>query len=400
MSKPSTYLDHSATTATDPRVLEAMLPYFGERYGNPSSLYQAGATVRQALDEARRRIAEVLGARPKEIFFTSCGTESDNMAIRGAVWAQRDARNHIITSQVEHHAVSHTCKQLEEVFGCEVTYLPVDREGLVDPDAVGRAITERTALISIMYANNEVGTVEPINKIAKIARQHQIPFHTDAVQAPGLLPLNVDTLGVDLMAISGHKFYAPKGVGVLYVRTGTKLVPTQTGGGQERGMRAGTENTALIIGLARALELAESARPAEVLRLTALRDDLIQGVLNSIPDAVLTGSTTERLASHTSFLFNGVEGEGVVLKLDMAGIAASSGSACSSGDEGPSPVLAALGYTYPLSRGSLRLSLGRENTPEDVEHVLRELPPIIASLRALSPYYNSDGTVALSAPAW
>ncbi len=395
MANTFLYLDHSATTATDPRVIEAMLPYFNTLYGNPSSLYSVGAEARKALEKARTAIAEVLGARPNEIIFTSCGTESDNLALRGTALAARCAGNHIITTAIEHHAVSNTCAQLEREFGFQVTYLPVDFNGLVDPDAVGRAITPHTVLISIMYANNEVGTIEPVAEIGRIARQHGIPFHTDAVQAPGLLPLNVDELAVDMLSISGHKFYAPKGVGMLYVRQGTRLLPTQTGGGQERNMRAGTENVPYIVGMARALGLADSARSSELPRLSRLRDRLINGIVESIPDAILTGSRNQRLASHASFVFPGVEGEAVVLKLSMLGIGASSGSACSSGDEGPSHVLSAMGLQHPVARGSLRLTLGRENTEQDVDRVLKELPGVIASLRAMSPFYNAEGTVAV-----
>jgi len=372
-----------------------MLPFFTTYYGNPSSLYEAGTRARKAIEQSRATVAEIIGAKPSEIIFTSCGTESDNLALRGVAMALRNRGNHIITSSIEHHAVSNTCEQLERKYGFSVTMIPVNRDGLIDPDDVGRAVTPQTTLISVMYANNEIGTIEPITEISKIARRRQIPLHTDAVQAPGLLPLNVDALGVDMMSLSGHKFYAPKGVGVLYVRSGTPLLPTQTGGAQERGRRAGTENTAYIVALAKALQLAEEARPGEVSRLSNLRDRLIDGIAARIPDAFLTGSRKERLASHVSFVFPGVEGEAVVLKLNMAGIGASSGSACSSGDEGPSHVLSALGYQHPVARGSLRLTLGRENSAQDVERVLIELPAIIASLRAMSPFYNAEGTVAV-----
>lgn len=389
------YLDHSATTAVDPRVVEAMLPYFSEYYGNPSSLYSVGAAARRALEAARASVANILGAKPAEVYFSSCGTESDNLALRGAAWALRSRGNHIITSSIEHHAVGNTCAQLEREMGFNITYLPVDHQGCVNPDDVARAITDRTILISVMYANNEVGTIEPISEIGKIARSRNIPFHTDAVQAPGLLPLNVDDLNVDLLGISGHKFYAPKGVGVLYIRQGTRILPIQTGGGQERNLRAGTENTPYIVGLAKALTLAEEARQREVPRLQSLRDRLIKGVLERIPDAVLTGHAEKRLASHASFIFPGVEGEAVVLKLSMLGIGVSSGSACSSGEDGPSHVLSALNYEHIIARGSLRLTLGRENVSEDVDRVLGVLPDVVASLRAMSPFYNSEGTVAV-----
>lgn len=389
------YMDHSATTAVDPRVIEAMLPYFNTYYGNPSSLYSVGAAARRALEGARNNVANILGAKPNEIYFTSCGTESDNLALRGTALALRSRGNHIITSSIEHHAVGNTCAQLEREMGYNITYLPVDHEGCVNPDDVARAITDRTILISVMYANNEVGTVEPIAEIGKIARSHNILFHSDAVQAPGLLSLNVDDLNVDLLAISGHKFYAPKGVGVLYIRQGTRILPVQTGGGQERNLRAGTENTPYIVGMATALTLAEEARQHEASRLQALRDKLIKGVLERIPDAVLTGHGEKRLASHASFVFPGVEGEAVVLRLSMLGIGVSSGSACSSGEDGPSHVLSALNYTHIIARGSLRLTLGRENTVKDVDRVLRVLPGVVTSLRAMSPYYNAEGTVAV-----
>jgi cysteine desulfurase len=389
------YLDHSATTAVDSRVIEAMLPYFSEYYGNPSSLYSVGSATRRALEAARTSVAKILGAKPTEIYFTSCGTESDNLALRGTTLALRSSGNHIITTSIEHHAVGNTCAQLEREMGLNITYLPVDRHGCVNPDDVARAITDRTILISVMYANNEVGTIEPIAEIGKIARSRKITFHTDAVQAPGLLPLNVDELNVDLLAISGHKFYAPKGIGVLYVRQGTRILPIQTGGGQERNLRAGTENTPYIVGLATALEMAEEARSSEVPRLTALRDKLKKGVLERIPDAVFTGHPDKRLASHASFVLPGVEGEAVVLRLSMVGIGVSSGSACSSGEDGPSHVLSALNYDHTVARGSLRLTFGRENVTEDVDRVLGVLPGVVASLRAMSPFYNSEGTIAV-----
>lgn len=395
MSNAFIYLDHSATTAVDPRVVEVMLPYFTTYYGNPSSLYSIGVEARKALESARQSIATILGCRPDEVYFTSCGTESDNLALRGTVFALRGKGNHIITSAIEHHAISNTCEQLAREFGYNVTYVPVNSEGIVDPDDVGRAITPQTILISVMYANNEIGTIEPIADISKIARQHGIAFHTDAVQAPGLLPLQVDALGVDMLSLSGHKFYAPKGVGLLYVRQGTRLLPIQTGGGQERNLRAGTENTPYIVGMAKALELAEDMRPAEIERLAALRDKLIEGIQAKIPDTILTGSRSRRLASHASFVFPGVEGEAVVLKLSMLGIGASSGSACSSGEEGPSHVLSALGIQHSIARGSLRLTLGRENTEQDVDQVLNVLPGVVASLRAMSPFYDAEGVTSV-----
>jgi len=381
------YLDHAATTAVDPRVVEAMLPYFASVYGNPSSPYRFAERARKALEQARAKVADILGARPSEIVFTSCGTESDNLALRGVALANRGRGKHLITTPIEHHAVLHTCEQLAREFGFRVTYVPVDSFGMVDPDAIGRAITPETVLISVMFANNEVGTIEPIAEIGRIARARGIPFHTDAVQAGSSLNLHVDELNVDLMALSGHKFYAPKGIGVLYVREGTRLLPTQTGGGQERHLRAGTENVPYIVSLAKALEMAYDDLDSEVPRLTALRDRLIEGVLERIPDAYLTGHPVQRLPNSASFVFAGIEGESILLQLDLAGVAASSGSACTSGSEGPSHVLTALGLEASLARGSLRLTLGRENTAADVDYVLEALPGIVHKLREISPVY-------------
>jgi cysteine desulfurase len=385
----SIYLDHAATTAVDPRVVEAMLPYFGQQWANPSSPYLFAEGARAALEAARAAVAEILGAKPSEVIFTSCGTESDNLALRGAALAYRGRGKHIITSSIEHHAVGVTCEQLAREFGFKVTFLQVDRWGMVDPDAVGRAITSETVLVSIMYANNEVGTIEPIAEIGKILRPKGILFHTDAVQAGGSLDLNADDLCVDMLSLSGHKFYAPKGVGVLYARQGTHLLPAQTGGGQERHLRAGTENVPYIVGLATALKLAYEQLASEMERLQSLRDRLIRGILERIPDAALTGHPTQRLPNSASFAFAGVEGEALLLQLDLAGVSASSGSACTSGSEGPSHVLTALGIDSAFARGSLRLTLGRENTVQDVDYVLAILPGILEKLRAISPVYAS-----------
>jgi cysteine desulfurase len=384
----SIYLDHAATTAVDPQVVEAMLPYFTARYGNASSIHSLGREARKAIDEARADVAEILNCSPEEIVFTSCGTESDNLAIRGVAWMNRRRGDHIITSSIEHHAVSHTFEQLERQFGFEATYLPVDEYGRVRPRDVERAITGTTVLISIMYANNEVGTIEPIAEIGEIAREHEIPFHTDAVQAAGALSLDVQELDVDLLSLSGHKIYAPKGVGVLYARQGADLLPIQTGGGHERNLRAGTENVPYIVGLATALKLAEERREEESRRVTALRDRLIEGVLSSIPHSRLMGHPEERLPNNANFVFEYVEGEGILLGLDMQGIAASSGSACASGSTEPSHVLLAMGVPPDVAHGSLRLTLGRENTEEDVDRVLEVLPGIVERLRAMSPLYT------------
>jgi cysteine desulfurase len=385
------YLDHAATTAVDPRVVEAMLPYWTERYGNPSSIYRQGRVARQALEDARATVAGILGCRPAEVIFTSCGSESDNLALRGVAHEQRrrHQKNHIITSSVEHHAIGHTVDQLEHLFGFEATYLPVDEYAMVDPAAVVKAIQPDTALISIMYANNEVGTIEPITEIAKIARAHRISFHTDAVQAGGTLDLDVDRLGVDLLSLSAHKFYGPKGVGVLYVRKRTPLAPMQTGGGHEGNRRAGTENVAYAVGLAKALELAYAEQEETNTRIARLRDRLIEGILEKIPDSQLTGHPERRMPNSASFVFRYIEGESILLNLDLLGIAASSGSACTSASLEPSHVLTAMGLPHEVAHGSLRLTLGKENTEADVDYVLEHLPGIIQKLRRMSPLYAS-----------
>ena len=384
----SIYLDHAATTAVRPEVVAAILPFLTERSGNPSSVYAFGREARRAVDDAREEIAALIGARPQEVLFTSGGTESDNAAIKGVAFAARSrgGGNQIITTQIEHHAVLHTCEWLEQ-FGFETTYLPVDRYGLVDPEAVAEAITDQTALITIMLANNEVGTIEPIAEIGRIARERKIPFHTDAVQAGGSLPLDVRRLNVDLLSLSAHKFYGPKGVGLLYVRTGARWQPQQQGGAQERNRRAGTENTAGIVGMATALRLALATLSEDTARIAGLRDRLVTGLLERIPNGELTGHPTQRLPNSASFVFEHVEGESILLSLDVKGIFASSGSACTSGALEPSHVITALGYSPEMARGSLRLSLGRENTAAEIDRVLDELPPAITALRAMSPAF-------------
>jgi cysteine desulfurase len=385
--KQTVYLDHAATTAVDPRVVEAMLPYWTQQYGNASSIYKLGREAHHALDQARQTVAGILNCTPNEVIFTSCGTESDNLALRGVAFERRRRanKNHIITSPVEHHAIGHTVEQLEKHFGFEVTYVPVDRYGMVDPAAVEQAIRPETAIISIMYANNEVGTIQPIADIGKIARTHRIPFHTDAVQAGGALSLDVKKLNVDLMSLSAHKFYGPKGVGVLYARRGAPFLPMQTGGGHERGRRAGTENVPYIVGLATALELAYEELDTANLRIQQLRDRLIAGVLERIPDSQLSGHPTQRLPNNASFLLSYIEGESILLNLDLMGVAASSGSACTSGSLEPSHVLMAMGFSHEVAHGSLRLSLGKENTANDVDYVLEILPGIVEKLRKMSP---------------
>ncbi len=387
--KTEIYLDHSASTPVDPRVVEAMLPYFTETYGNASGLHRQARASARALDEARREVSEIFGCKPKEVVFTSCGSESDNLAIRGAAWAAKLAGKgqHLITSPIEHHAVTHTIDQLCEKFGFEQTVVPVDEHGMVNPDDVARAIRPDTALISIMYANNEVGSIEPLGEIGAIAREHSVLFHTDAVQAGGYLDLNVDRLNVDLLSLSGHKFYAPKGVGVLYVRQGTRLLTQQTGGGHEGNRRAGTENVPYIVGIATALRLAQEERESENVRLATLRDRLVDGVLRAMPDAQLTGHPEQRLPGHASFVIPGVEADGLLMHLDMAGVCAASGSACTSGMPEPSHVLRAMGIEHTLALGALRLTLGRSTTQTDVDYVLEILPGIVEKLRASNPVY-------------
>ena len=390
-ARSTVYLDHAATTAVDPRVVEAMLPFWTEKFGNASSIYRQGREAAHALDEARQTVAGILNCSPNEVIFTSCGTESDNLALRGVAFdrRQRVGKNHIITSSIEHHAIGHTVEQLQERFGFEATYVPVDRYGLINPADVEEAIRPETALISIMYANNEVGTIEPISEIGMLARERKIPFHTDAVQAGGSLSLDVKALNVDLMSLSAHKFYGPKGVGILYARRGVPLLPMQTGGGHERRRRAGTENVAFAVGLATALRLAYDEAKEVNERLVKLRDRLIQGVLERIPDSQLSGHPTRRLPNSASFLFKYVEGESILLNLDLAGVAASSGSACTSGSLEPSHVLTAMGYSHEVAHGSLRLTLGKENTDADVDYVLDILPGIIQKLCEMSPLYQA-----------
>ena len=381
MPERTIYFDHAATTALDARVLAVMLPYFTTEYGNASSIYTLGRHAMQAIDSAREQVAAILGCRPTEVTFTGCGSESDNLAIKGMAYATQKKGNHLITSAIEHHAVLHTCQYLER-FGFKTTYLPVDSDGRVDPDEVGRAITDQTVLVSVMYANNEVGTIEPVAEIGRICRARKVPFHIDAVQAGGALPLDVAALNADLLSLSAHKFYGPKGVGILYVRQGMRLLPQLQGGSQERGRRAGTENVAGIVGAATALRLAQEELPQVTPRITALRDRVIAGML-TIPCTRLTGHPTERLPNNASFCFEGVEGESILLNLDLLGIAASTGSACTSGSVDPSHVLVAMGLPLEWLRGSLRLTLGKENTDADVDVLLAALPGIIEKLRSL-----------------
>jgi cysteine desulfurase len=378
------YMDHSATTPVDRQVVDAMLPFWTSGYGNPSSLHGLGRHAAAALEDARRRLAALLNCQPAEVVITSCGTESDNLALRGVGLAQAErGKRHLITTPIEHHAITHTAAQLAEHFDFEVTYVPVDAQGLVDPAAIEAAIRPDTALISVMYANNEVGTIEPLAEIGAIARRHGVPFHTDAVQAGGYISLDVEALQVDLLSLSAHKFYGPKGVGLLYVRRGTPLWPQQTGGGQERGRRAGTENLPYIMGMTRALELAQGERERENARLVELRDCLTGGLLARIPRVSLSGHPRERLPGHASFVIPGAEANGLLIALDLIGVAASSGSACASGAAEPSHVLTALKYGHQDALTALRLTLGRSNTMADVNFVLEQLPPIVERLRAM-----------------
>ena len=386
MSERRIYMDNAATTATRPEVLEAMLPYFTQHYGNPSSIHAYGRDARRAIENARKQVAAALGCEPREVYFTAGGSESDNWAIRCAL--QNKQGKHIITSAIEHHAVLHTCEYMEKQ-GYEVTYLPVDEYGLVSVEDVKKAIRPDTALITIMAANNEIGTIQPIAEIGKLAKEAGILFHTDAVQAVGAVPINVKEWNVDMLSLSGHKFHAPKGVGALYVRKGIRITNLIYGGAQERGLRAGTENLPGIVALGKAIELAVAEIPEYTERLTKLRDKLIDGILASIPDVQLNGHRTQRLPGNVNVSIRYVEGEALLMRLDLAGVAASSGSACTSGSLDPSHVLLAIGLPHEIAHGSLRLSLGNDTTEEDVDYVLETLPNIVTTLRAMSPL-NAD----------
>src|SRR6195256_4244 len=382
---PMVYLDHSATTPLDPEVLQAMMPYLTEEFGNASSVYGLGQRARQAIDQARDEVAAFYGVVAKEVIFTSGGTEGDNFAFRGIAQRNADRGRHVITSTIEHDAVLRSAEALERD-GFEVTRLRVDRFGLVDPSALREALRPDTILVSIMHANNEVGTIEPIRELVAVTREHsQAYFHTDAVQSTGKIPVRVDEMRVDLLSMSAHKLHGPKGVGCLVVRSGVRLEPQLRGGGHERNRRAGTENVAGIVGLAKALGIAQRDMAKNTTHLTRLRDRLIEGVLGRIPGAELTGHPVNRLPHHASFLFEGVEGESLLLQLDMDGFAASSGSACTSGSLEPSHVILALGYARERALGSLRLSVGKGNPESEIELVLDRLPRMVARLRAMTP---------------
>ncbi|MDP4181288.1 MAG: cysteine desulfurase NifS [Bacillota bacterium] len=388
MGEKLIYLDHSATTYTKPEVVEAMLPYFTQNYGNASSIYSIGRESKKAIEEAREKVAASIGAQAKEIFFTGSGTEADNWAIKGVAYANKAKGNHIITTNFEHHAVLHTCQYLEND-GFEVTYLPVDENGLITPQQVAEAIKPNTILITIMFANNEIGTIQPIAEIGKIAREKGIYFHTDAVQAIGNVQVNVKDMNIDLLSLSGHKFYGPKGAGALYVRKGVKLISYMHGGAQERGRRASTENVPSIVGLGKAIELATANIDEYNKKLIALRDRTIDEVMKKIPFVKLNGHREHRLPGNANFSFQFIEGESLLLLLDMKGIAASSGSACTSGSLDPSHVLLAIGLPHEIAHGSLRLTFGEENTQEDVDKLLEALPTIVERLREMSPLYES-----------
>ncbi len=383
------YLDHSATTPVDPEVAELMLTYYTTKFGNPSSIHSFGREAKKALEDARQQVANFIGAKPEEITFTSGGTEADNMAIIGAALANRKKGNHIIASAVEHHAVLDTCTYLEKQ-GYKLTVLPVDEYGLVKVEDVSAALTPETILVTIMHANNEVGTIQPIAEIGKLLKGKGIVFHTDAVQSLGKIPVNVDELGVDLLTASAHKIYGPKGVGCLYIRKGTRIQALVHGGGQERKRRSGTENTPGIIGFGKACELASQRMEEDNARIIDLRDKMIKGILDKIDCVQLNGHPTQRVPNNVNVSVEYIEGESMLLSLDMQGIAASSGSACTSGSLDPSHVLLAMGICHEIAHGSLRFTLGRDNTAEDVDHVLNVLPGIVERLRAMSPLYDKE----------
>ena len=381
------YADNAATTKLSPAVLEAMMPYLTEEYGNPSSLYRFGNHAKRAIEQARKEVADVLGAEPFEILFTGGGTEADNWVKEIMRSLKARGKNHFITSAVEHHALLHSAQRLQKE-GFEVTFIPVDREGRIDPEQVRAAIRPETGLVSIMFANNEIGTIYPIQEIGAICRQAGVLFHTDAVQAAGALPINVKEMNIDLLSLSAHKFHGPKGVGAFYCRRGIPLPSLIDGGAQERGKRAGTENVAGIVGLGAALRLANEEMSEASARVSAMRDRLIDGILQTVPMCRLNGPRHNRLPGNCNISFLGIEGESLLLRLDLAGIAASSGSACTSGSLDPSHVLLAIGLPHEVAHGSVRLSLSDYNTEEDVDYILEKLPEIVSTLRSMSPLWE------------
>lgn len=388
------YFDHGSTSKVDERVAKTVMEAMLENFGNPSSIHSFGRMARKTVEESREKVAALLNAQPGEIFFTGGGTEADNLAIKGVALANQKKGNHIITSAAEHHAVLHTCEYLEKN-GFTITYLPVDKYGMVSPEAVREAINNKTILVTIMMANNEVGTIQPIKEIAAITKEAGVYFHTDAVQAVGNVPVDVKELGVDMLSLAGHKFYGPKGVGALYIRKGVKIAPVQHGGGHERKLRAGTENVPGIVGLAKACELAMQELPDKVVRISGLRDKIINTISKNIDHVQLNGHPTKRLPGNVNFSFEFVEGESLLLNLDLKGIAASSGSACTSGSLDPSHVLLAMGMTHETAHGSLRVTLGKENTEEEVDYFLDVLPDILARLRAMSPLYGNNSNLSI-----
>ncbi len=382
------YLDHNATTPVEPAVLDAMLPYLSGEYGNAASIHTFGQKARAGVEHARESVAALIGARPQEIVFTSGGTESDNHAIFGIAGAASGAK-HVITTTIEHEAVLNTCQALEKS-GVEVTYLPVDRDGRLDPDAVRRAIRPETVLITVMHANNELGTVQPIEEIGRIAAEADVSFHTDAVQSAGKVPINVERMQIDLLSISGHKLYAPQGIGALYIRRGTRLRQLLFGGHHQRGFRPGTENVPGIVGLGKAAEIACQSLEADAARISALRDRLEQGLLARVPHTRVNGGGAPRTPNTTNLLFPGIEGEALVIALDLKGLACSTGAACSSGAVEPSHVLTAIGLPPEEARASLRFSLGRHTTPDEVDFAMEAVPAAVAQLRELSPTYRKE----------
>lgn len=385
------YLDHSATSPVDPEVFEAMKPYFIDSFGNASTLYSLGREGKNAMEAAREQVASIIGAETKEIIFTSGGTESDNIAIKGTAYKFRNKGNHIITSTIEHPAVDETCKYLEKN-GFEVTYLPVYNDGIVKVSDLKEAITDKTILITIMHANNEIGTIQPIAEIGAIAREKGIYFHTDAVQTVGKIPVDVKEMNVDMLSLSSHKLYGPKGVGALYIRKGVRVEPIIHGGGHERGIRPGTENIPGIVGLGKACSIAKENLVRDAQKLTSLRDKLIDSVLEQVEDSYLNGHRTKRLPNNANFRFTAIEGESLILTLDSKGIASSTGSACSSTKLEPSHVLMAIGLKEVESHGSLRISLGHENTEEDINYTINAIKEVVAKLRKMSPLWCASGT--------
>ncbi len=386
--KKRIYMDNAATTAVKKEVLDEMMPYFSELYGNPSSIYELGRKSKSAIEEARQKIAKAIGAKEREIFFTGSGSEADNWAIKGIAYANKDKGNHIITTKIEHHAILHTCEYLEKN-GFEVTYLDVDEYGLIDLEQLKSSIKENTILVSIMFANNEIGTIQPIEEIGSIAKKSGIYFHTDAVQAIGHVKIDVNTMNIDMLSMAAHKFYGPKGIGAFYIRQGTKIDSLISGGAQERKRRAGTENVPYIVGMGKAIEIAYKDMEKSNEKLTSLRNSLIEKINANVPYVKLNGHPEKRLPGNVNFSFRFIEGESLLLSLDMVGIAASSGSACTSGSLDPSHVMLSIGLTHEVAHGSLRLSLGDFNTEEEIDYVVENLVTIVDRLRQMSPLYEN-----------